>query len=85
MGDHRPCIPPCVMASSAMGLNLGIFNFLPSTYAKMNAKQCVHYLHALCSILRMFYLLSQTAVDTVTSQLKNQDYFDYEKNPKTPI
>ena len=34
--DPRP-IPPCVMASSAMELNLGVFGFLPPTHAKVNA------------------------------------------------
>ena len=28
-GDPRPRTPPCVMASSAMGLKLGVFEFLP--------------------------------------------------------
>ena len=38
-GDPRPRIPPCVMASSAMGLRLGVFGFLPTTHAKTNAKR----------------------------------------------
>ena len=33
-------IPPCcVMVSSAMGLNLGVFGFLPTTHTKMHVKQ----------------------------------------------
>ena len=39
MRDSRTPIPPRVMASSAMGLNLGVFGFLPTTHAKANAKQ----------------------------------------------
>ena len=37
--DPRLPIPSRVMASSAMGLNLGVFGFLPTTHAKTNAKQ----------------------------------------------
>ena len=35
-GDPRPRIPPCVMASSAMGLKLGVFGFCrPHTQKQM--------------------------------------------------
>ena len=37
--DTRFPIPPRVMASSAMGLNLGDSGFLPTIHAKANAKQ----------------------------------------------
>ena len=37
--DPRPPIPACVMASSATGLKLGVFGFLPTVHAKTHAKQ----------------------------------------------
>ena len=37
--DPRPPIPPCIMVSPAMGLNLGVFGFLLTTRSKTNAKQ----------------------------------------------
>ena len=41
--DPRPCTPPNVMTSSAMGFKLGVFGFLPTTHAKINASTiCVH-------------------------------------------
>ena len=33
-GDPRPCISPRVMASSAMGLKLGVFGFFPDHTCK---------------------------------------------------
>ena len=38
-GDPRTPIPPCVMASSAMELQLGVFRFLPTTPMEINAKK----------------------------------------------
>ena len=38
-GDPRPCIPPLVIALSAMGLKLAVFGFLPTTYIATNAQQ----------------------------------------------
>ena len=37
--DSRPPIPPHEMASSVMGLNLGVFRFLPTTHPKVNVQQ----------------------------------------------
>ena len=37
--DPRPPIPPCVMALSTMGAQFGGLRFLPTTHAKINAKQ----------------------------------------------
>ena len=43
-GDPRPCIPPCVMASSGMRLKLGVFGLLPTKHTKTNTTQhqCIH-------------------------------------------
>ena len=49
-GDLRPCIQPCVMASSAMGSKLGFFGVLPTTHAK-NAKQKVSVIFGLYACL----------------------------------
>ena len=51
------------MASSAMGLNLGIFGFF-ADHTREN--QCVHDLRMPSSVLRMLYLHAPTAVDAVT-------------------
>ena len=37
--DTRLPVPLCVMASSAMGLNMRVFGVLPTTHTKSNAKQ----------------------------------------------
>ena len=37
--DPRPPISPRIMAPSAMGFNFGVFKFLPTTQAKISAKQ----------------------------------------------
>ena len=44
-------IPPCVMESSAMGLKLGVFGFLPTTHTK---NKCAHDLRTPCGNLHMF-------------------------------
>ena len=54
------------MVSTAMGLNLGVIGFLPTTHTETMQNQCIHDLRAPCSILHVFYLHSQTAVDAVT-------------------
>ena len=63
-GDSRPPIPPCVMASSAMGLKLGVFRFLPTTHTKTNAIQMRP--RSLCAVQRFthVYLHAKTTVDT---------------------
>ena len=62
-GDPRPPIPPRVMASSAMGLKLGVFGFLPTTHAKTHAKQMRPWsLHAVRHFTRV-YLHTRTVVD----------------------
>ena len=61
-GDPRPRIPPHVMASSAMGLKLGVFGFLPITHTKGNAKPMHPRSFSAMRRLQVFYLHSQTAV-----------------------
>ena len=63
MVDPRPLIPPRVVTSSAMGLELGVFGFLPTTYVKTNATQMrPRSLRAVRRFTRV-YLHAQTAVD----------------------
>ena len=51
------------MASSAMGLKLGVFGFLPTTHAKTNAIQMrPRALRAVRRFMRV-YLHAKTAVD----------------------
>ena len=51
-------IPPCVMASSAMGLNLGVFGFLLTTHVdtKMQNK-CVQNIRVFCDTLCVFVIM----------------------------
>ena len=76
--DPRPPIPHQVLTSSAMGLKLVVFGFLPSTHAKTNAKQ----MHA------AFYACLSSRSDHSRcrwhTRLTNRGYFDYGKNPKNP-
>ena len=58
--DPRPHITPYVMAPSAMGLNLGVFWFLPTTHAKTNTKPMGPRSSPI-----MFDRHAQTAVDAV--------------------
>ena len=84
--NPRPGIPPLVVTSSAMGIKLGVFGFLPTTHAIQVQNKCVHDLRAPCSIIMHIYLHAQTAVDLCRwhTHLMNHGYFDYVKNRKTP-
>ena len=53
----------CVMASSAMGIKLGVFGFLPTKYAKANAKQMRPRSSPTVQRFTRIYLHAQTAVD----------------------
>ena len=45
-GGPRPCMPPCVVALSAMGLKLGVFEFLPTKQnQKHKANACTIFVH----------------------------------------
>ena len=83
-GDHRPRILPCVMASSAMRLKLGVFGFWLTTHAKRNAKQMRPRSWPTVRCFTHVYLHTQTTVDAGDKYLTNHGYFDYGKNPKTP-
>ena len=63
MRDPRTPIPPRVMASSSMGLKLGVFGFLPTTHAKANELQMRP--RSLCTVRRFMhvYLQAKIAVD----------------------
>ena len=54
---------PHVMASSAKGLKLGIFGFLPTTHAKTNTKQMRPRSSHTVRCFTHVYLHAQTAVD----------------------
>ena len=47
----RPRVPPHVMASSALGLKLRVFGFLPITHAKHMQNECVHDFPMQCGVL----------------------------------
>ena len=77
---HRPPIPPRVMVSSAMGLKLGVFRFLPTTHTKTNAKQMCPL--TLCAVQHFTPCLS-SCLDCNRcrwqTHLTNREYFDYGK------
>ena len=50
-------ILPCVMASSATGLNLGVLGFCRPHMQKQTQNKCVHDLCAPRSVLRMFVFM----------------------------
>ena len=68
-GDPRPHIPPCVIASSAMGLKLEVFRYLSTTHAKKKEKEKKNVKQicprSLCIVRRFtcVYLHAQTTVD----------------------
>ena len=70
-GRSQPLYTPCVMASSSVGLKLGVFGFLPTTHAETNAKQMPP--QSLCTVQHFshVYLHTQTAVDTDTQKTPN--------------
>ena len=86
-GEPRPRMPPCVIALSAMGLKLRIFEFLPREFLPTKQKQTqskrVHNLCALCSV-KCLSSRSDHSSCRWQMQLANHGYFDYEKNPMTP-
>ena len=51
---HRPCIPPCVMASLATEFKFGVFRVLPTTHAKTTQNKCILDLCQPCVILHIF-------------------------------
>ena len=77
--NPRTPILPCIMASSAVELQLGKFRFLLTTHTrKQRQTKCVHNLR---THLTPVYLHAQTAAHT---HLLNHGYFDRGKNPNTP-
>ena len=84
-GDPRLRIPPRVMASSATGLKLGVFGFLPTTQAKTNAKTMrPRSLRTMQHFTRVSFSSSNCSRCRWHTQLTNHGYFDHRKNPKTP-
>ena len=74
------------MASSAMGLNLGVFGFLPTIHVKTNTKQMRP---RSSRTMRHFNVCLSLRSDRSRcrwhTHLKNHIYFDYGKNPNTLI
>ena len=81
-GDPRPRILLCVMASSAMGLKLGVFKFLPTTHAKTNAMH-PRSLHAVQRFMRVLSSSSDCSRRRWHTHLTNNCDFQYGKNLKT--
>ena len=83
-GDPRPRIPPRVMASSAIGLKLGVLGFLPTNTQKQMQNKWVHDLRAPCSVLRQFYLNAQTLVDAGDIRTWQPRLFSLREKPEDP-
>ena len=83
-GDPSPHIPPCVMASSAMGLKLGVFGFLLTTHAKTNTKQICSWSSRVMWHFTHIYLHSQTAVDAGDYAPDKSWLFWLQENPEDP-
>ena len=62
-GDHGPPIQLCVLASSAMELQLRVFRFLPTTPAKTNASNMRPQFLRVIRYFASGYLFAQTTVD----------------------
>ena len=85
MRDPRPAIRPCVMVSSAMGLNFGFFGFLPTTHTKQmrsrssRAMRLFVCLHVCLSSRKIFqneslYTYRSEKSDVQTPKLCNLNY-----------
>ena len=81
--DPRPPILPCLMVSSAMGLNLGVFRFLPTTHRK-NTNKCVHDLCAPRNVLCMSVFTIRPQYMQVTCTWRTMIILIMGKNLKTP-
>ena len=80
--DTRLPIPPRVMVSSAMGLNLEVFGYLPTTHTKANSKQNALTIFACCMAFNDC-LHAQTAVHAGNAP-DEQRLFWLRENLKTP-
>ena len=82
-GDPRTPtgLSPCIMASSAMELQLGVFELLLTTHMEMNTNKMRP--RSSCAVRRFtcVYLHAQTAVHMLQT---NHCYFDHGKNPNAP-
>ena len=83
--DPRPPILPHVVTWSAMGINLGVFGFLPTTRAKTNAKQIGSQFFAHRAGFNV-WLSSCSDCSTCRqhTHLTIHNYFDYRKTRKPP-
>ena len=77
----RTPIPPCVMASPAMELQLGVFWLLADHTLRKNAKKMHPRSSHTVQHFTSVYFHAQTAVHM---HLTNLSYFDREKNQNTP-
>ena len=76
--DPRPPIPPCEMASPPMGLNMGVFGFLPTTHTTANVKGCkISVLHEFVFMLRLQWMQVICAPD-------KPRLFSLREKPKDP-
>ena len=74
---------PCMVSSSAMGLNLGVFRCFADHTHEQTENKCVHNLRAPCSVLRVFVFRLILQHMQVTHALDKPRLFWLRKNPKT--
>ena len=77
---------PRVMVSSAMGLKLKVFGFVPTTHAKNKRKTNASTIFVCrAAFYACLSLCSDSSRRRWHTLLKNQDYFDYGKTQRPPI
>ena len=77
-GDLRPRKPPQVMASSAMGLKLGVF----ADYTRRN--KCKQNASPTFMLRAAFHTFISTLRPQYITYFMNHGYFDHRKNQNTP-
>ena len=83
--DTRLPIAPRVMASSAMGLNLGVFEVLCQPHLqKQMQNKCIHALKAPCRILCMIVFMLIPQYMQVTHALDEPQLFWLREKPEDP-
>ena len=83
--DPRPpIIPPRVLASPAMGFNLGVFRFYWSHMQKEMQSKCVHDFRAPCGFLLLIVFTLRTQYMQITYTPDGPWLFWLQENLKTP-
>ena len=69
--DPRPPLLPFVMASFAIGLNLGVCGILPTRRGKTKAQPCIHNLHTMWCLCVFYHHLMNHCIISIMSNTWN--------------